>query len=83
MFVGLGKSPQTIRREIQTKRLLELVRGSGAEGRWRANRHAGIISDGNKLVIRVVVGATAEDPTILEWKYRAATDAQLDKDSIK
>eukprot|EP00959_Pyramimonas_sp_CCMP1952_P143017 2994068-Pyramimonas_sp.AAC.1 len=41
IFVGLDKSPQVIRREIQTKRLLEFVRDAGVEGRWRVNRHAG------------------------------------------
>ena len=83
VFVGLDKSPQATRREIQTKRLLEIARDTGVAGRWRANRHAGLIGDGSEPVVKMLVGDAAAGPTVSEWNYRAVRDRDLLNDNIK
>ena len=45
LYIGLDKSMQTIRKEVQTKRLLEMVNATGTPGRWKAKRHCGLITN--------------------------------------
>ena len=83
VYVGLDKSQQTIRREIRTKKLLELVKAEVPPGRWNANRHAGVVSNGSTPVIRVLVGDAPDEQTVVEWNYRAVADAGMDHSRLR
>eukprot|EP00959_Pyramimonas_sp_CCMP1952_P208507 4361536-Pyramimonas_sp.AAC.1 len=70
-----------VRREIETKKLLEIVKES-CVGRWRAHRAQGVIYRGSSPVIKVLVPETPSEATALQWNYRMVLETGIDKQSI-
>eukprot|EP00959_Pyramimonas_sp_CCMP1952_P436204 9134370-Pyramimonas_sp.AAC.1 len=70
LFICLDKNAQMVRREIQTKKLLEIIEREGLPGRWRANRAQGVIYQGSSPVVRVIITDEASVATSLQWNYR-------------
>eukprot|EP00959_Pyramimonas_sp_CCMP1952_P018101 383322-Pyramimonas_sp.AAC.1 len=67
-----------VRRERQTKKLLELVKAHGHEGRWRAHRAQGVIYKASSPVIKLIIPDVSPEPTTFEWNYRVVKDLGLD-----
>ena len=82
VFVGLDKSPQMVRREVETKKPMELVREESYPGQWRAHRAQGVIYKGSSPVIRVLVPDRSSEPTVLQWNYRMVAELGVDKGKL-
>ena len=82
LFLGMDKSPQQIRREVQTKKLAEII-AAKLDTRVRANRYQGVVSVGDVPLVRIAVADVSEEPSTLEWNFRAVSDRDVPKDTIQ
>ena len=71
LYVSADKSPRTVRREVQLKRMGALINQRFEQFTLRLQRSQGYITYENEVVVQLLVGSSPDEPTKVRWTAAA------------
>ena len=83
LYVSTDRSPRQIRREIQTRRLHQLLKEAKQDTDFRPFKQKGRISAVGVPLVRLEVGSAANIDTKIIWNYAQSTKLHIDSAAIE
>ncbi|CAK0839907.1 unnamed protein product, partial [Prorocentrum cordatum] len=83
LFLGLGRSGTTARREFQTKKLARLCKAQDATKWRRSDRQQGIIYCNDMPVLSILVGSAQDEPTRLRLNCNGCLQHGINREEIR